>query len=241
MKHLKTLFTLLILTANISAAAQEQYVGWLASFNTFKVSAKWSVHTDVQWRSNHQWQHTQTIFIRPGINYHLKKNMILTAGVGLFHNRRTLQTISGYVNEKRIWQQYLVTHPAGSAVVAHRFRAEQRFIPKSVIQNNKLVNNGTLFAQRFRYFIRAVQPLQPQKKFIKGWFAGVQNEVFLNMGDNNALNNKIFDQNRLYLSMGYRLAAKADLEMGYLNQYIVGSKKTFSNIHAFQTAVYLRL
>jgi hypothetical protein len=241
MKSVKFIFIAIIIVAGNSALAQEQYVGWLASFNTVKLNNKFSLHTDVQWRSTHQWQHTQTFFVRPGLNYHLKKNMILTAGVGLFHNRRVLQNVSGYVNEKRIWQQYLITHPAGSAVVAHRFRMEQRFIPKSTIQNNQLQNNGTLFAQRFRYFIRAVQPLQQQKKFTKGWFAAVQNEVFFNVGDNNALNNKVFDQNRLYLALGYRLAAKADLEMGYLNQYVVGSKKNFSNIHAFQTAVYLRL
>lgn len=241
MKPVKFIFIAIIIVAGNSALAQEQYVGWLASFNTVKLNNKFSLHTDVQWRSTHQWQHTQTFFVRPGLNYHLKKNMILTAGVGLFHNRRVLQNVSGYVNEKRIWQQYLITHPAGSAVVAHRFRMEQRFIPKSTVQNNQLQNNGTLFTQRFRYFIRAVQPLQQQKKFTKGWFAAVQNEVFFNVGDNNALNNKVFDQNRLYLAMGYRLAAKADLEMGYLNQYVVGSKKNFSNIHAFQTAVYLRL
>lgn len=241
MKPVKFIFIAIIIVAGNSALAQEQYVGWLASFNTVKLNNKFSLHTDVQWRSTHQWQHTQTFFVRPGLNYHLKKNMILTAGVGLFHNRRVLQNVSGYVNEKRIWQQYLITHPAGSAVVAHRFRMEQRFIPKSTVQNNQLQNNGTLFTQRFRYFIRAVQPLQQQKKFTKGWFAAVQNEVFFNVGDNNALNNKVFDQNRLYLAMGYRLAVKADLEMGYLNQYVVGSKKNFSNIHAFQTAVYLRL
>ncbi|MDX1936701.1 MAG: DUF2490 domain-containing protein [Flavihumibacter sp.] len=241
MKPVKIILIAIVAMAGSHAFAQEQYVGWLASFNTVKLNKKFSLHTDVQWRSTHQWQHTQTFFVRPGINYHLKKNMTLTAGVGLFHNRRVLQNVSGYVNEKRIWQQYLITHPAGSAVVAHRFRLEQRFIPKSTVQNNQLYNNGNLFAQRFRYFIRAIQPLQQQKKFTKGWFAAVQNEVFLNMGDNNALNNKVFDQNRLYFAMGYRLAAKADLEMGYLNQYVVGSKKSFSNIHAFQTAVYLRL
>jgi hypothetical protein len=55
------------------------------------------------------------------------------------------------------------------------------------------------------------------------------------------VNNEIFDQNRLYLALGYRLRKSFDLEAGYLNQYINGRGKTFGNNHILQLAGYVRL
>ena len=74
--------------------------------------------------------------------------------------------------------------------------------------------SGNLFANRFRYFNRAIISLKKQKPFVKGAFAAVQNEVFLNIGDKSAVNGKFFDQNRLYLAAGYRFSPKFDGEIG---------------------------
>jgi hypothetical protein len=45
----------------------------------------------------------------------------------------------------------------------------------------------------------------------------------------------------LYIAGGYRLSAKADLELGYLNQYVNGRGSQFTNNHIIQLAGYLRL
>ncbi|MBN8428426.1 MAG: DUF2490 domain-containing protein [Xanthomonadales bacterium] len=63
----------------------------------------------------------------------------------------------------------------------------------------------------------------------------------LNFGNTSNVNGKFFDQNRLYLAMGYRLSTKADLEVGYMNQYINGKGTSFTNNHIVQLATYLRL
>ena len=80
-----------------------------------------------------------------------------------------------------------------------------------------------------------------KKAFTKGVFAALQNEIFVNMGNTANVNGKFFDQNRLYLALGYRLRSAFDLEAGYLNQYISGRNKTFTNNHVLQVAGYLRL
>ena len=69
----------------------------------------------------------------------------------------------------------------------------------------------------------------------------MQNEVFVNIGNTANVNGKFFDQNRLYLAMGYRLCTSFDLEAGYLNQYISGRNSAFTNNHVLQVAGYLRL
>jgi hypothetical protein len=240
---------LLILTGNLfsSLFAQSQFSGWLASFNTFKTGKKTSMHADVQWRSSDELKHTQTLLLRSGLNFHLTKKLTATAGYAFIHNRRIVSGVSGYTPEHRLWEQLLYNHKlaAGSRgksiFVSHRFRLEQRFISKSTVQNNELKNDGSVYANRFRYFIRNVMPFRQQKTFAKGMFAALQNEVFVNIGNTQNVNGKFFDQNRLYLALGYRVHSSFDIETGYLNQYISGRNGAFTNNHVVQVAGYLRL
>lgn len=221
--------------------AQSQFSGWLASFNTIKTGKKTSIHADVQWRSSDEWKHTQTLLLRSGLNIHLNKHFTVTGGFAYIQNRRTVNNISGYAPEHRVWEQLLYNHKFKTISVSHRIRLEQRFMAKTLITNNELKNDGSVYANRLRYFIRNVLPLQQQKSFSRGLFAALQNEVFVNMGNKTNVNGKFFDQNRLYLALGYRLSPSFDLETGYLNQYINGRKSSFTNNHVWQLAGYLRL
>ena len=72
-------------------------------------------------------------------------------------------------------------------------------------------------------------------------FVALQNEVFVNFGNTSTVNGKFFDQNRVYLATGFRLSPKADLEIGYMNQYVNGRGSQFTNNHILQLASYLRL
>ena len=101
--------------------------------------------------------------------------------------------------------------------------------------------SGNKFANRFRYFTSGIIPMNGSKPLVRGAFAAIQNEVFLNLGDKSNVNGKFFDQNRLYLALGYRLSSKFDLESGYLNQYVAGANDKYSRAHIVQLAVYLRL
>ncbi len=58
-------------------------------------------------------------------------------------------------------------------------------------------------------------------EFSKGWYAGIQNEVFLNAQNKENINDSFFDQNRVYAGLGYRFSKKIDLEAGYMYRYQV--------------------
>lgn len=237
----------LLIVAQITASfflalnAQSTFTGWLASFNTFKTGKKTSIHTDVQLRSTDEIKQVQTILIRPGLNVRLNKYLTITAGYAFVGNKRIVSNVSGFVTEHRIWEQLLVNHKLKTVLVTHRFRLEQRFIPKTIVVNNELEKDGSVYANRFRYFIRGMLPFRKEPVFKKGMFAALQNEVFLNFGDVSNVNNETFDQNRVYIALGYRLSPRFDLETGYLNQYINGKNKAFTNNHVVQLAGYLRL
>jgi hypothetical protein len=221
---------------------QSQFTGWLASFSSFKIGKKTSIHADVQFRSSDEFKHMQTLLLRPGLNVHINKRLTLTGGYAFIQNRRTINSVSGYAPEHRIWEQLLYNHKLKNIFVSHRFRLEQRFISKSAVVNNELENEEFLHANRLRYFIRNILPLQKQQNaFAKGVFAAVQNEVFANIGNTANVNGKFFDQNRLYLAIGYRVNASCDIETGYLNQYNSGRNNTHVTNHVWQVAGYVRL
>ena len=236
----KIILLLFIIACSFSAFPQSQTSGWLATFNTFKTGKKTSIHNDIQWRSADDLKYTQTLLLRGGLNYHLSKKMIATAGYAFIHNYRSAGNVDGYAPEHRIWEQFIYNQKWERISIAHRFRLEQRFIGKTVVENNELKNDGTMYANRFRYFIRNVLPLNKQATFNKGMFAALQNEVFLNFGNKRNVNGKTFDQNRLYAAIGYRFSKKFDAEAGYMNQYINGRTNDVNN-HIAQIATYIRL
>lgn len=241
---MKRLFYLILFFAafSFSAAAQQvQQSGWLASFNTFGINQKWSVHFDAQVRSSDDVKHLQTLLLRPGINYHFNKSVVASAGYAFIPARRTVAHMSELFTEHRLWQQLVYNHKVSSVATAHRVRFEQRFLPHIDFTSSDLFKNGTNTAYRLRYFIRNVLPLKGAPAFTEGPFFALQNEVFLNTGNKGVVNGRTFDQNRLYLAFGYRLPnSKIDLEMGYLNQYS-RLKTGHTNNHVAQLAIYKRL
>jgi len=229
-----------VLCLTFSVQAQVQFSGWLASFNTFKINNRFSIHFDGQLRSTDELQSVQSIILRPGLNVHVGKKLVLTGGYAYIPNRRTIGDLSELLAEHRIWQQAQYNHKFKTVAVAHRFRFEERFLPRPSLSGNELNTDGFDQAFRFRYFIRNILPLNGQQTFSKGLFFALQNEIFLNTGNKSSVNGKAFDQNRLYTAIGYRLPGKIDLEAGYMNQYI-STRTSFVNNHIAQIAVYKRL
>jgi len=222
-----------------STAAQPQFSGWLASFNTVRLSKKISLHFDGQIRSTDKLEHVGTVLLRPGLNFHLNKSWTFTGGYALNLARRNLNGLSSMLAEHRIWQQALLNQKVNRITVTHRLRFEERFLPKPKIVDDRIKTDGHDNAYRLRYFLRSLFPLVGGN-FSKGPFLALQNEVFFNTGDKSAVSGKSFDQNRLYGAIGYRLKGKLDVEAGYMNQYTV-TRSYFVNNHIVQLAVYKRL
>lgn len=222
---------------NNEVLAQTQHSGWIFSLNTIKLNDKFSLHAEGQLRITDNADQVQTIILRPGLNYHINKSLVVTGGYAFIPNRRTIGNTASLLSEHRIWQQLLYNQKISTVSIAHRLRLEQRFIPKARLSGNELDTNGYDKAYRLRYFIRNIVPLVKQETFNKGWFVALQNEVFLNIGDKSAVNGRVFDQNRIYGAIGYRVSNKFDVEAGYLNQYSK-TRSSFTNNHAFQIAFY---
>jgi len=67
-------------------------------------------------------------------------------------------------------------------------------------------------------------------------FLVAADEIFANFGEKVTAN--IFDQNRLYLALGWRFNKDCNIQTGYLNQFIEkGDGVRKENNHTFQLAL----
>lgn len=218
-------------------AQNSQFTTWGAWFHTQKLSKHWGYAFDGQLRSADKVDHLRNILLRPSVAYYFNKNQIANVGYAYVTSYgRTVDGDKTFRPESRTWQQFTQVHKIGASTqVSHRFRLEQRYLGDSADDRD-----DSYFAQRFRYFIRAVIPTRRDTNFSRGTFIALQNELFLNVQNKDKVNTHFFDQNRAYVAFGYRFSKKFDMEAGYLNQYTKAiSSGTVNNV--VQLALYTRL
>lgn len=241
------LFSVLFLCGLIRPAfSQSQFMGWATTFQNYKLTPRFGFYFDIQYRSTDQMKQLQALLIRPGINVYITPRLTGTFGYAFIPQQRFNAGVEGYLPEHRIYEQLVYTHPVKIArhrsTLMHRVRLEQRFLPKHHVEGDHLVRDGHREAHRLRYFFREVAPLKNNEvAFTKGFFAALQNEVLVNVGDRSAVNGKFFDQNRLLVASGYRVSKQFDVELGYMNQYISGAGSASTTNHIMHLATYVRL
>lgn len=240
---MKTLLIFLIVVLNyfqLNAQTKYESAAWLVGVNSTKINQNIGLTFDMQLLSADHLAYLKNFMFRAGFSYYITKQHSVTAGY--FQNQTFSQNdvlpfpgakpLKNPLLEHQIWEQYITTHQINGVFTMHRFRLEQRFIER---------NGGEdFFAQRFRYFIRMIKPLQKKKDTFKGGvFIALQNEVFLNVQNNKELNGSLFDQNRTYFALGYRFSPKFDIDAGYVKQIKHGVKNnTINNIG--QLVLYTR-
>jgi len=185
---------------------------WLQSFNTIAGNKKWSLHAEYQWRRDNGLKHWQQSLLRIGANYKINDNVIVHAGyawVETFPYGDYPIANNGTFPEHRLYEQLTLRQPINKFIVTHRFRIEQRWLGKVKTNTDREIEEW-LFLHRFRYQIKTQYPLT------KKVYAAAADELFIGAGKNVGVN--IFDQNRLFLLVGYKLNKNVNIESGYFNQ-----------------------
>lgn len=183
----------------------QQNGAWFFLSHTQKLNKKFSILADVQLRSTDQLTYLSTLLLRTALSYHLNKNQAFALGVAHKGDWEVEEGGKRYLPEQRIFQQYLQNFKLERMEMMIRGRLEQRFVKDS----------GYQFSQRARLLLSAQIPLLADKDFTRGIYANLQDEVFLNVQNRENVNGSFLDQNRPYISAGYRLSKKMDIEFGY--------------------------
>ena len=104
----------------------------------------------------------------------------------------------------------------------HRFRVEQRFIEDWQANAAGVQElNRFKYRNRGRYRFMVSIPLSRKELVNNTLFLAIYEEIFLGFGKGLGIN--ILHQNRLYAALGWKFSPKLNIQLGYLNQYIIKS------------------
>lgn len=226
-----SLFSLKGFTQNNRITTRQQ-IGWYNYFGTFKLNAKWGLHTEYQWRRDDFISRWQQSLLRIGVNYQLNPRVALRLGYAWIetfpYGDIPINAAGRDFTEHRIFEMLQVNHQEGIFDISHRFMLEQRLVgrylsPASVKEDEFPLLN------RARYMIRLQAPLKGKVIQDRTPYLALYDEIFIGFGKN--VNANVFDQNRIGLLAGYRFNKKFRLEAGYINQVLqLGRQVNAQNI-----------
>lgn len=189
---------------------------WIMYFGTNRVSDRWSIHSEVQWRNHNITPNIEQLLLRGGLNYHINSNFIVTAGYGYVSTHPyEKELITKLSDEHRIFQQLIIKNSVNRFFFEHRYRYEQRWINSN-------------FRQRARYRLMVTVPLTDQVINTGTLFLAVYDELFVNLHQG-----EVFDRNRLFGALGYQLSTPTNIQVGYLRQTVPTFGKNYLQIALF--------
>jgi hypothetical protein len=208
--------------------------GWYMYFGDHKLSDKFGLHTEVQVRRYNVLKDPQQLLLRGGVNYNLTPTAMATVGYGYIETHPYGDyPAAGKFPEHRIYEQLQLKGSLGVIEMTHRYRLEQRWVKPAGAEEATYLN-------RARYFLRGTLPLLGSTLEAKEPYLAVYDEVLIGFGKN--VQHNIFDQNRAYIAIGYKLSSAAAVEAGYLNQIVQKSNGViFEHNHTLQLGLTYNL
>ena len=223
---MKIIATLLFLYLTIFDSVAQKIINthknaWITYTGNHKITTKWGVHTEYQWRRADGFQNWQQSLLRFGLDYYASSNLSATAGYAwIVTFPYGEQPVGHEFQEHRIWEQVNLKSKYGRFEIQHRYRLEQRFLENWIKGANGIyTNSDNLFRQRIRYRLMIQVPLTKKELTDNTLFLNVNDEPFIGFGK--GIGKNILDQNRFIASLGWRFSKDFNIQLGYLNQFIV--------------------
>lgn len=210
---------LLCLLGSAPGLAQDSHIfeinkhGWYVYSGDHPIAGRWGFHFDGQWRRSEIVTQWQQLLLRPGVNYSLSPNVMLTFGYAFVRTYPygEFPAPAAY-NENRIFEQILFRPSYKRIRLSHRFRLEQRWV--AYPQNP---DGEYTYQNRFRYQVKVDYPFHWGGRQTR-WYLAMFDEIFFGIPPN--IGARSFDQNRFFLGLGRSLGQTAAIEFGYLNQFL---------------------
>lgn len=231
MKKIAVLLFLIVCGSCFSQKTIQNQRIWFSYLGQYKVSSKWGIHLEAQFRLDNELEQSLQKVVRVGGIYYLSPRENLTGGYAY------LSTLSSSLNkfylENRLWEQYQFNKKWSRNTMTHRLRLEQRWV-------EQLSSNSTAYQNRFRYLNRNLFHLANLKSDTNEIYAILQDEFFITLGEN-MINSKFIDQNRFLVGLGLNYRNAIRLELGYMNQFVTSSYGNDAMNHIISVSVFHNL
>jgi hypothetical protein len=225
---------------------------WLVQVSTIKIANKWDLLTDIQWRQSELGTKPMQLLLRPAIQYRFYDKVSAALGYlyCITHSYGKIpQTIYSFP-EHRLWQQFIISNKIGIIEAQQRIRFENRWIGE--VSNDMKVSKYR-YQNRLRYLYRLQLPINGSKIEKGKFYLHFYDEIMIGFGKNVGAN--IYDQNRLYLGLGFHTGVWGKIEIGYLYQHLMHrrekivyqnvakptSTQFFENNHTVTVSYFLNL
>jgi hypothetical protein len=161
------------------------------------------------------------LLLRPGISFAMTERLKLSAGYTMTGARSDdNDPLTPSRLEHRAWVSAQLAHDLGPFALAHRYRAEHRWLPGVRVDDaGAPVGETYVTAERVRYSVRATIPLSGRGS-PRGLTASVSEELFASFGG--YAGDMSVDQNRAAIAIGVRFAPSLRMEVGYMLQSSAG-------------------
>jgi Protein of unknown function (DUF2490) len=203
---------------------QSNQNAWFMYFGDHKFSDKWGVHLEAQLRRNNFASNPQQLLLRTGINYHYNANVFFTAGYCFVQtNPYGVFPVKLAFPEHRLWEQVQIKNQIDRFEFISRFRLEQRYSQLPVYDSavSAYEVGDAIYTNRARLLNRVSIPFKGKTIVDKSFYISAYDEFLINFGKN--IGKNIFDQNRAYIALGYKMPKVGKIEAGFMQQDILKS------------------
>ena len=221
LKKLSLLFILsLVIITNTNAQKNthnSSLNAWMFWLNEAKINKDWSITTEFHYRDAGIFKDPANFIFRPSVDYQLSGFINFSVGYSLVKTwpHHPVEATAAF-KEDNIWIQTILKNKLGPVSILHRFREEFRFIEiPSQDPNSLMSSKGINKVNRFRYRFQISFDLLKlgEKKLETVLFT----ELWLVQID--GLRPTDFGRNWFYAGVKYPVHHRADLHLGFMDQY----------------------
>lgn len=214
------LFLIKIMSVDAQRQSTDNYNGWFMYFGDHKFADKWGVHIEAQLRRNEVISKGQQLLLRTGLNYHFNPNVFATVGYCFVETYPYGEfAVKSTFPEHRFWEQVQMKSYLSKIEWVSRFRLEQRFSQLPVNNSGVYEPGDAIYSNRFRLLNRFSVPFKGDRIVDNSFYLSAYDELMIGFGEHVGMN--LFDQNRAYIALGYKIPKIGRLELGYMNQIVI--------------------
>lgn len=167
-----------------------------------------------QSRWNDDWNHWYQGLFRAAVGYSLSDRATVWAGYTYLPTQNVGQPS---VQQQDIWPGFRYVLPTDFGTFTYRFLFEANFLPR---------NNGDV-RFRPRQMFRFAHPLEAEPRLsLIAW-----DEVFIRVNSTHSGGQSGFDQNRVFVGVGWNFTPNVRTELGYMNQYLDDANHVNNTLH----------
>jgi hypothetical protein len=210
---------------------------WFGFYSKYHFSDRWAYYGEYHLRRKDYLNTMGQVYLRFGVTYKVKQFFDVTVGfVNPYYWASNPEdpNVDKVVPQFRLWQQGVMATPFDHIMVFHQFRTEQRWA-RSFVKGSPYE-----LTHRFRYKLTVYVPLNKPAFDVHTLFLAFNEEIFMQAGKTITYNH--FEDNRVFLGLGYNINEVWQVQAGYMNSYRHdGDPYQYENRHIIRLSFFHHL